>query len=212
MPGIKQKILNSISNFFLNYFFLITLFIIVLFFSLSYIFFLKPQYFHIKEKLESEQFEKVTKEILSKRELRYRLSFVQKQLDTIDKESLEKISRVLPKSKSLATVIKELYFLAEKGGFIISNINFSDNENTKTADKEKTLKAENNANFKTLTFYISLSGGDYEKFKKFLQLVEKNVNIMDVTSLRYDGKNAYNLEILTYYKGGDDLLMGGKKD
>jgi len=112
-------------------------------------------------------------------------------------EELESVLSVLPKQEELSALLIQLERLATGNGLIMESVNFSKIEQPPAAQESQpapesenvtpdvgqiTLQENPTTPYKVLLVSLKLSGG-YDAFKSYLQAVEKNLRLMDVTSL-----------------------------
>jgi len=140
-------------------------------------------------------------------------------------EELERLLSVLPKEEELPSLLIQLEALAIGNGLIMESVDFSEITSGVTppqpspelqnvlptsqeASGESVLgnQQETQATpYKILAVRLKLSGG-YDAFKNYLQAVEKNLRLMDVTSLDLDSKSgitqylAFSVNLQVYYQ------------
>jgi len=142
-------------------------------------------------------------------------------------EELERLLSVLPKEEELPSLLIQLEALATSNGLIMESVDFS--EITQTSEvtppqpspelqnvfpKSQEASGESvslnpqeiqSAPYKILAVRLKLNGG-YGAFKNYLQAVEKNLRLMDVTSLDLNSSSgtaqnfAFSVNLQVYYQ------------
>jgi Tfp pilus assembly protein PilO len=128
-------------------------------------------------------------------------------------EMVAKLDVILPNSAQLPELLAQLEGLVGYSNFKIKGLNAvkATEERTSAKTKSKAAKQEEKTtiigtlpqNIKTLKVSLTVAGGDYPEFKKFLNNIEKHVRIFDVTSFSFnaskDGVSNYSINLQTYY-------------
>ncbi len=111
------------------------------------------------------------------------------------KEAINKTFYLLPVEKDTPGLIVQLEAMASENGLILEGISFT----------EKVEKGV--ATYKTLKVSLELYGS-YMAFKSFLEAIEYNVRIMDITSIEFSPEEAeeggsgfsFKVELEVYYQ------------
>jgi len=139
-------------------------------------------------------------------------------------DELEKFLSVLPKEEEVPKLLIQLESLATENGLIMGSVDFRQVENKivaapVTAEDAGMFSGSQGsgsgaaaplplptappATYKTLAVSLKLSGG-YDAFKSYLVAVEKNVRLMDVTSLGLgggeQGNYSFSVSLNVYYQ------------
>lgn len=93
--------------------------------------------------------------------------------------NIDKLDKILPDKPEIPELIVQLEALASENGMILKSINFN---------KDK------------LTAQVQLAG-KYQAFKKYLQALESNLRLLDITNLSFQDNN-FNLFIKAYHATG----------
>lgn len=112
------------------------------------------------------------------------------------KRRIEDIPHILPKGDQIPELLIQLDALAKESGLGMTSISI-----TPGAEEEGAL-------YKTLNISVAVTGS-YDNLKKYLDKVEKNMRIMDVTSIDFSATPvvpegpvdvfSYTINIKTYY-------------
>lgn len=122
----------------------------------------------------------------AKKEYFENLSDLEEFYDNLNEEDKEKLEQILPFEKDLPNLFVHFESLVKQSGLKLNSIDFS----------EGSVKEI----IKILDVKLSLTGGDYLTFKKFLDRLEKDIKIIDITSISFS-KEGYDLKFRTYYLG-----------
>ena len=142
-------------------------------------------------------------------------------------EELERLLSILPKEEELPSLLIQLEALATGNGLIMESVDFSEIAQTsetapprpspelqnvfpqsqETSGKSASLNPQEvqSALYKILAVRLKLSGG-YGAFKNYLQAVEKNLRLMDVSSLDLNTSSgtaqnfAFSVNLQVYYQ------------
>lgn len=110
-----------------------------------------------------------------------KLKILKSEADGINRAELEKINYVLAEKVSIPDILKQISTISQQpklksGGF---SYKYSDG---------------------VLTFNFDFTGGTYQEIKNFLDEIEKNIRIMDVTDIAIkDAGEKFSLTIKSYY-------------
>ena len=95
------------------------------------------------------------------------------ETDKIAQMDLEKLDYVVASGSNLSDVLNQIYLLT----------------------------SQSNLNIQSFSINLGLIGGNYEIFKKFLESVENNIQIMDITDLSLsEDQTSFSVTIKTYYQ------------
>ncbi len=201
MPEIdkKQRFKNRMLNYFVNYFFFIVFVVFIILSMVALLFILWPKYRNSRLSVGKGQLN-MNNEIETKKFELASLESSKKGMDVIDKDNLIKLNSIIPSKENVSYVIKELNTIATDSGFFLTDVKYSKSGNNPGAVAEEQNNKSNLPVFiKFFTFNITITGGGYENLKSFLKMTADSVNIRDVTSIRFDGKNSYDIELKAYY-------------
>jgi len=125
-----------------------------------------------------------------------------------NKESLEKVSYILPAEQDIPNLVVQLEALAFENGLVLESINLSSSEKTQTGRAGEVRESQQGAtsqDYQTLTANLKLIG-DYAGFKNFLKTVENNIRLMDIISLNFSAESGglglfrFDVSLKTYYQ------------
>jgi len=172
---------SKVFNFLVKHFLLYAIIMAIAIFYSSYLFFIKPAFTQIKSggPLDRDSQKKIFLEL--KRYLKD-LEKLENDLGKIKEEDYQKLDLVIPKEINIPKIYLELEELAKTHGFTLKRV--------ETGEVKGGV----------INIYLEISGGNYEQFKDFLGALERNVRLMDVTSIKFSPKIlVYSLNIKTYY-------------
>lgn len=185
---------------------IILLLIIIL--GSGWLFFLGPRW----EDLNTERAAfKNQQEIFISRENRLeKLEKITRDYEGIAEEKIKKIESVLPSVEDLPGIFVQMEALAKENEFILSSVEIKKEEsgirNLAFAEAsageqvQRTPDSFGESRIKEIGITLKLENGSYERFKKFLSEVEKNLRILDVISVSFDSKGtSFGVELKTYY-------------
>lgn len=169
---------------------LISVLAVLIILILSFLFVLKPKYDEI---IQSQQEFKTRQEEFENQKIYF--DGIKKLISNYQKiasADIEKINNVLPQKKDVAGLFVQMEALAKESGLNLLGLDIAERKEPLELEKIK---------IKELDIALNLSGGDYFAFKKFLNAVESNLRIMDVTSINFSSEaETYALNLKTYYK------------
>ena len=152
--------------------------IALILFFLEYNYIIKPV-FKMRATTEINFYQKALKE-----EKKYldELKTLKEGTDKISQLDLEKLDYVVSSSQNFANVLNQVYLLSSLQNLSIQNFSINSTGGVTTVD-------------------LKFGNSNYETFKKFLETVENNIQIMDATDLNLaaDGKS-FTVTIKTYYQ------------
>jgi Tfp pilus assembly protein PilO len=119
------------------------------------------------------------------------------------------ISLTLPKSEEIYNVITQLNKISQNSGLLLQSISLQ--RSAPTSQTTSTTKTESLINKpQTITLTLNLVG-TYEAFKTWLEAIETNIRLMDITNINFSGvmsseksttANIFNYRVTlnTYYQ------------
>jgi len=116
--------------------------------------------------------------------------------EVVDYENLspdlkEKINKILPKSKDFPNLYLQLGEISRESGLFLKSVQVEEK-------KEKVEGVPKNVGL--LEIRLKLEGGDYASFKEFLNKLETNLRLFDVTSINFPPDlKSFGLTMRTYY-------------
>ena len=115
------------------------------------------------------------------------------QLYQISNQDRKILDMALPTKPDSASIIEHVTSLAERSGFVVSNIDIEE-INGRAAAKE------NQTNIGKISVKLKIAGGGYEELKRFVDLTQSSVMTMDISSINFNSKNpVYDISLLLYY-------------
>ena len=106
-----------------------------------------------------------------------------------DEENL--MYMAVPKAFDFNSIVSQLTSLSSAYNFSVNNI--------EVAKGDETENVASGQNIKSARISMSISGGNYEEFKRFLSAVETSAMIFDVLSVNFSAGQSYDLVIKSYY-------------
>jgi Tfp pilus assembly protein PilO len=106
-----------------------------------------------------------------------------------DEENL--LYMAVPKTFDFNSIVSQLTALSSAYNFSVNNI--------EVAKGDETEDAVSGQNIKSARISMSISGGNYEEFKRFLSAIETSSMIFDVLSVNFSAGQSYDLVIKSYY-------------
>ncbi len=115
----------------------------------------------------------------------------------IDKQ---KIDKILPSNRDHIDLFPEIEYLTLRNGLLFNSVGITEISDVSSVVAVEDASKAKLKNIGAFLISISVSGADYQNFKKYLASLEENLRLMDVIRLSYDPKSkAASLEILTYF-------------
>ncbi len=163
----------------------------------GWFFFLEPKIEILKIGLTNL---KKQKEVLNSRSNRLEeLKKITKDYEKIEEEKIKRIYSILPSEEDLPGIFVQMEALAKESKFILRSI-----EIRRQKKGEEEVEREGGflkgIDIKELRISLKLEKGSYERFKEFLDKVEKNLRILEVVFVNFDPKGAsFGVDLKTYY-------------
>lgn len=132
------------------------------------------------------------------------------------RELLVKLDALLPQGSQYGDLFALVDGVTRQSGLVLNNINiaFADEGQTPPGS-EQSRPASAQSTVKTIKLNLSVEGGNYETFKRYLDVLQRNVRLFDVQTLSFDGGAfasktgddeelsqavpQYDIELITYY-------------
>lgn len=184
MPETQSK--QKMSREFKLISFLAVLIILIL----SFLFVLKPEYNKIVK--IRQEFKTKQEEFANQKNYFDDIKKLISNYQKITSADIEKINNVLPQKKDIAGLFVQMEAIAKESGLNLLGLDIAERKEPPELEKLK---------IRELDIALNLSGGDYFAFKKFINAVESNLRIMDITSINFSPEaETYALDLKTYYK------------
>ncbi len=194
---------NNLKSWLNDYFSIVVILVLVLFFFLSYWLVLGPKFFSTKTTIKAEISGEERLYTSSQNKLAT-LMDIQKVYQNIKTSDLQKFNTVLPPKYVPERLFGELAEIVQSGGWIVSNITFIPNV-IQIAGKSKSeiaraRLAANRPGLKKVNFTLSVSAINYPGLKRLLHLLENNLRLIDINSLKFSpSAHTVVLNLTTYY-------------
>ncbi len=148
-----------------------------------YFWYIQPTYSGSIHTINTDIASEHTNEIAIQRYVQHKTQLIRKQ-NNISTSNLSRLSSMLPSSNNTMHFLLNLNALALRSGFTISKFNIdnqSNNQQSNTIQKERKIYR---------TFIVSISGeGTYASFRQFLDSLERNLRLIDITSISIENNN-----------------------
>jgi len=109
------------------------------------------------------------------------LKVLEKEANEINQAELEKINYVIAEKIYLPDILKQIYLLGEEENVILSAFNYVFDQGALQID-------------------LSFETANYQEIKKYLDKLEKNIRIMDVTNISMAGiGSSLSIKLQSYY-------------
>ena len=129
-----------------------------------------------------------------------------KQVYDSRKEAIKKASYLLPIEKDIPGLIVQFEALASENGLILESINFIEKTKKRASTGGGEAAVMPGQIYKTLNVSVELYGS-YASFRSFLEAIEYNVRIMDISSINFSSEKSeessafnFNVELEVYYQ------------
>lgn len=196
LSDIKKKIFH----FFNKYYILITVILIIIIFTFSYLYFFKDEISEIR-KVGVVDYQKKLDELEVKKRNLSELKSVFEKYEKLRKEEIEKLDMILPSDKDIPSLYIQLDAFAKDVGLNLSSIEIAEKGVT-TLKANQPGSTATSLGLKSVSISIAIKGIDsYSKLKLFLNSIEKNIRLFDISSITYSPSvDAYKISLTTYYK------------
>jgi len=128
------------------------------------------------------------------------------QIERNYSQSLRDLEYILPAKAQLPELIAQLDQLTRQSGLIIINLDILESTDQSKSAKEASEKDKmvtGNKNLQAIDINLTVRGGDYPVFKRFLDKLEKHIRLLDLTSIGFASargdQGSYSLNLKTYY-------------
>ena len=215
-----SKITSKLNDLLSKYFRLILIVLIIIILIIGYTSVIKPKWSEIQQ-AGIFNYNQEKKSLEERSQYLDRLKVSLEKYNNINQAEVDKISRIIPSSESLPDLFVLFEQLAKTSDLSLDSINISTGKSL--GDATGTAAASPSASTSTTgvqaatpsskNIYVQdialdFSGAKtYEGLKKFLEILEKEMRLIDVTSLSFDPKgfeggeseSGINLNLKTYY-------------
>lgn len=200
MTGFNA-IIKRVIRFINIYFIYVSVAFVVIIFLGGYLFFIQAKIAKIGDLGGVNYQQKLQERDLKKSNL-LKLEQAKKNFDQIDVKEIEKFSSILPSQDDIPALLVRMDNFAKDLGLTLTSIDITEKSavalpSTATAGQVAT----STGTIKQVGITISIKGlYSYDDFKKFLDSVEQNMPLMDISSIAYvPGSDSYTVNLTTYY-------------
>ncbi|MDD4996394.1 MAG: hypothetical protein PHW15_02925 [Patescibacteria group bacterium] len=167
-------------NVIIRFYWLVILVIFLLSFSFEYFVIIKPK---IQQTKNNGPLDLASRQVVLNEQKDYlgKLKVLKNEAENINRVELEKINYVLAEKINVSDILKQISIISQQPKFNLEGFSYKYGEGV-------------------LIFNFNFVGGTYQDVKKFLEEIEKNIRVMDVTNIAI--KNAgdgFSLVIKSYY-------------
>lgn len=209
MFPLGQNFKTVVINIITQYFRYVVILVIIIVVALGYFFVLGPKYTILKEMGILNYGAKV-QELDSKKQDLEKLRELKETYSQLNKAQIENLELILPSQEDIPSLFSQFESLALANGLVLNNISITKAEAAPAETEkegqlglggEETTPAETTQGVLTLNVALSFQvGGGYDNLKNFLDILENNMRIVDLTSLSYTPETeAYSINLKTYY-------------
>ncbi|MBU4332044.1 type 4a pilus biogenesis protein PilO [Patescibacteria group bacterium] len=215
---LNSKQTKNISLIVVNYFKFVLIASIILVFALGYFLFLRPR-FKQTEQGPSERQQVLETQLSAKIKTLTQLQGFRTMLDSLSDENKRRLNIFLPSEKETPELFVQLNALARENNLYLDSIEIKEVGDAKIgtspslpnredeaaagpdqAELDPALLGSDASSLKFLDINLSLSGGHYFDLKNFLQDVERNLRLLDVTSVNFIGEgDSFVVNMGAYY-------------
>lgn len=174
---IKTK---SYQTFIVRFYWLIIIIVLIAAFSAEYFAIIGPK---LKQTKDSGPLDFQSRQLIFAEQKAYleKLKALKKEADEINRAELEKVNYVLAQKVDVPGILKQIYTLVQQPQFNLRNFSYQYGQGV-------------------LTLNFDFEGGTYQDVKAFLDEIEKNIRVMDVTNLSVKKVgNDFSLTLKSYY-------------
>jgi hypothetical protein len=203
MANRPLKNQNSLNLFLNNYFNAILAGVLILFFVIADVLIIIPKFTATQDTIKTKIAEEQNFYAASQRKLAS-LQAIGSIYSKISPADLQKFNGALPDAYPQAKLFGELEETIQAGGWLLGSVTISP-ENTDSSasaapNATSTLGLINDPNLHAVNLEINVSAIDYAGFKTLLRLLENNLRLLDITSVKFSpNTNSADLNLTTYY-------------
>jgi len=125
---------------------------------------------------------------------------LKREYEAIEKAEKEKVNLILPDEEDIPELFLMLDIIAKESGLRLTSISATE-KIKQTGKSEEGLEENFSLNqLGVLDVTLSLSGGSYNKFKIFLDKVERNIRLLDIKLIGFEaGLETLEIALSTYF-------------
>lgn len=223
MKFIIKKIIRFLKKIFFRFFSIINFVAILVVLALGYFYFLSPSIMRLKagKNLGLEERKKEEERLIAYLD---ELESMRDNYKSFTQDKLDDLARILPREEDFPGLFVQMEEIAEQNNFILDSLDIvpidsQRNKSRENPDDENETPGEGRGNaqdlpvgkstiaeisegrIKELNLSFSITGGNYENFKKFLSDIEKNMRIFDIFDIRFGSvqEGPFFINMRTYY-------------
>ncbi|NQU77291.1 hypothetical protein HQ544_01185 [Candidatus Falkowbacteria bacterium] len=184
----------------------------LVFIGLVFLFILIIGYFFFVSPIYSETIARKKAGIEAKeKELQGQLVYLEElkelkaEYESVELADKEKLDLILPKEEEIPEIYILLDILARESGLDLTGVAASKKavQNqvvVEEADGQTASGPTLSSSLGILEVTLSVSGGNYDKLKIFLNKIERNIRLLDISSITFNSTEAYAISLKTYFQ------------
>ncbi|HTW96870.1 MAG TPA: hypothetical protein VMD74_04415 [Candidatus Methylomirabilis sp.] len=194
---IWTKKLNQFLSDYFNWF---IVGVVVLVLVSGYFFLLKPKYDQTNNYINSLSRQEEGDFRAKQQELND-INTLLASYDKIDPSYLDKLDAIAPVKKNKEELFTEINYLVSRSGLLLRSVALTEAGAYVDSGLVPLTKADAAiaAQLESVNIQITVSGSDYDTFKRFLATLENNLRLIDVVSLNFDPRGTATLNFNVYY-------------
>ncbi len=108
-----------------------------------------------------------------------------------------RLAAIVPRQQDIAGLFVQMQALAQRHGMVLPSVNISATSAATAADG-----TPSSSGLGELSLSFSVSGQDYDRFKRFVSDLQQNLRLFDITVINFSSaqEGPYSLTLKTYYR------------
>lgn len=202
-----NQIKIKVDSIIIKYFKIVLVLEIILILNGGFFLLLKPKYIHLRTEVSKEvELKKI--QLADKEKTRQELKRYQDKIEALSPLDKERLDIFLPVGVQLPELLVQLNSLAKDSNLSLDSVEVTERKvKSFKKDKETAITKEINDDgpakglINILDVSLSLSGGDYFSFKRFLKNMETNLRLFDEVAISFISESFnYVINLKTYYR------------
>jgi len=217
----KRRVRNTLNTALNRYFGLVIAVVVLAILSVSYVYFIKPQYDSIVKNVNESFFEK--NQLLPKYREADSYKNILKAYKLVDANDIKRVNDMIPDEYIKEDLFTELVYIVAHNGFTVNSLDITKySDSVKPAASSDSVRRSNDkaatptaASTTTstkaivpalpngvgaMTAKLDVSDLKYKDFLKLLNILEENLRLLDINSVSFNpGNNSAVFNFSTYY-------------
>lgn len=129
-------------------------------------------------------------------------------IQAISNEDRALLQAILPSAQEVPTLLAQIESIARQSGLVLTSFTVAETKIPHSRERGGVAVASSPLAVQKLTLNLTFRAGEYAQFKQLVEALERNIRLVDITSMTFspDAKG-YTINAVTYYVGSSSPAL-----